>query len=165
MTLQSTSNLAFTTPGELEIRMTRSFTAPIELVFDAWTKCEHFSAWYGPAGWTLPECDIDLRPGGRWRVVMRSPDGSMEMASGGEYREVDRSRRAVYTEAPEGPMLDIVGTTVVTLELEEREGRTAMTRTTLFESRQKRDSMLQSGASEGWTQSFQRLDAHLAGGS
>ncbi len=145
--------------------MTRSFNAPIELVFDSWTTCESFASWYGPEGWTVPECEIDLRPGGLWRVVMRNPDGSMEMASGGEYREVDRANLAVYTEAPEGPMLDMIGSTVVTLELENRDGRTFMTRTTLFESPEKRDTMLHSGANEGWQQSFRRLDEQLALGA
>lgn len=162
MTQQSTSDLAFATPTDLDIVMTRTFDAPREAVFDAWTTCEHFGRWYGPAGWTLPECSMDLRPGGGWRVVMRSPDGSMEMAHGGEYREVMRSSRVVYTEAPEGPMRQVTGEILVTLEFEERGRRTAMSRTSRFESREQRDNMLHSGADRGWEQSFERLDQHLA---
>ena len=93
VTLQTSGDISVTTPTDLELVLTRRFHAPRELVFDAWTQCEHFSRWYGPAGWTVPHCTMELRPGGKWSVTMRSPDGSMEMSLGGEYREVVRPAR------------------------------------------------------------------------
>jgi len=164
MTQQTTGELFIATPTDLDLVLTRTFNAPAAAVFDAWTKCEHFSKWYGPSGWTVPACVMDLRPGGRWRVTMRSPDGAMEMSQGGEYRQVDRPESVTFTEAPEGPMLDMVGETIVTLAFDERDGRTIMTRSTRFESSEKRDAMLNSGASSGWAQSFLRLDQHLTAG-
>ena len=89
----------FTTPSDIEIVATRIVEAPAELVFDAWTSPEHVTRWMlGPDGWTMPVCEIDLRPGGAWRFVWRGPDGS-ELAMEGEYREVVRPERIVNTES------------------------------------------------------------------
>ena len=87
-TTSRTGVTTFTTPSDLEIVATRVFEAPRELVFDAWTSPEHLPHWMlGPTGWTMPVCEIDLRPGGAWRFVWRKDDGS-EMAMHGIYDEV-----------------------------------------------------------------------------
>ena len=89
----------FTTPSDLEIRATRRFDAPRELVFDAHTSPEHLPHWMsGPSGWTMTVCEIDLRPGGAWRFAWRKEDGA-EMELTGVYREVARPERLVNTES------------------------------------------------------------------
>ena len=79
-----------TTPSDREIRMTRLFDAPRALVFEALTKPEHIREWWGRLGdgYTVPECDVDLRPGGTWRFVNQTPKGE-RVVFYGEYREID----------------------------------------------------------------------------
>ena len=87
-----------TTPSEQEIRLTRLFDAPRQLVFEAMTKPEHVKRWWGRLGegYSVPVCEIDLRPGGKWRFVNRHPNG--EAAFYGEYREITPPSRLVFTE-------------------------------------------------------------------
>jgi uncharacterized protein YndB with AHSA1/START domain len=83
--------------GERVVRIERTFEAPAEAVFDAWTNPEVMRRWYhaGPDMET-PEAEVDLRVGGGWRVVMRRPDGS-EARLSGEYTEIDRPHRLSMT--------------------------------------------------------------------
>lgn len=84
------------TPGYV-VRVERTFDAPAEAVFDAWTSPEVMRRWFHVApDWETPEAEVDLRVGGQVRVVMRAPDGS-EAAASGEYTEIDRPRRLVMT--------------------------------------------------------------------
>ena len=90
---------AHTVPSDREIVMTRVVDAPRRLVFEAWTKPEHLPQWMlGPAGWTMPVCEIDLRPGGAWHFVWRRSDGT-EMGMRGVYREITSPGRLVSTES------------------------------------------------------------------
>jgi len=156
-----TTRLKITTPGDVEIVMTREFNAPRALVFDAWTNCEHLKRWWGPPTWSLPECEIDLRVGGRWRYLMRG-EGGEEMGMYGEYREVAAPGRLVSTENFEGAMFEPMGGgTVQTMVLEERDGTTSMTITSTYKSKAARDGVLQFPMEEGAEESFQRLDALL----
>ncbi len=149
--------LTITTPSDLEIAMTRVFDAPRHLVFDAWPKPEHLKRWFGPRGWTMPVCEIDLRPGGAWRFFMRKDDGS-KMGLYGEYREVVPPERRVSTEFFEGPVFDEMGGgTINTLTFEERDGKTTMTTTALYKSREARDAVMQTGMEDGAAESFDRL--------
>ena len=77
--------------------MTRTFDAPRRLVFEAMTRPEHVRRWYGCDGAELTVCEIDLRPGGLWRYVLRMPDGQ-EFPFAGMYREIAAPERLVYTE-------------------------------------------------------------------
>src|SRR5262245_65619822 len=105
------------TPSETEIKMTRLFDAPRQLVFDAMTKPEHVKEWWGRLGegYSVPVCEIDLRVGGKWRFVNRHPRG--EVAFHGEYREITPPRRLGFTETMEPhPEPGSVGTAVYTDE-------------------------------------------------
>ena len=147
----------FATPSDTEIVMTRVVDAPRSLVFEAWTRPEHVRNWMlGPEGWTMPVCEIDLRPGGEWRFVWRKADGS-EMEMRGEYREVAPPERVVTTErwGPEWPE------TINTLELTEENGRTTITNRVRYPSKEARDAALQTGMKEGASQSFDRLAEYL----
>jgi len=148
----------YATPSETEVVITRVVDAPRELVFDMWTKPEHLPQWMtGPEGWTMPVCEVDLRPGGRWHFVWRKAEGE-EMGMGGEYREVVRPERIVNTESwgPEWPE------TVNTMVLMETNGRTIMTLTIAYPSREARDAALATGMKEGSDISYARLDRYLA---
>jgi len=149
--------LAVTTPTEREIVMTRVFDAPRKLVFDAWTNPKHVPHWLlGPEGWSMPVCEIDLRPGGKWRFGWRHSDGR-EVEMTGEYREVVPPERVVNTErwGPDWPE------TINTLVLTEENGKTTVALTTLYPSKEARDAALKTGMEKGVAISFDRLDEYL----
>lgn len=149
---------SYTTPTDREVVITRVVDAPRHLVFEAWTNPKHVPRWLlGPEGWTMPVCEIDLRPGGTWHYVWRKGDGT-EMAMTGSYREVSPPDRLVSTESwgPEWPE------TVNTMVLTESAGQTTITLTILYPSTQARDMALQTGMKDGMDQGFARLDEVLA---
>lgn len=149
----------FTTPSDRELVMTRVVDAPRRLVFDAWTKPEHLPHWMlGPGGWTMPVCEIDLRTGGAWHFVWRRSDGT-EMGMRGVYREVTPPERLVTTESWGGDWPD----TLNTLILSEKDGKTTITQTVLYPSKEARDAALQTGMKAGMAASFDRLAEHLGG--
>jgi uncharacterized protein YndB with AHSA1/START domain len=145
--------MTFTLPSEREILMTREVDAPRRLVWEAWTNPEHVPQWMlGPEGWTMPVCEIDLRPGGSWHFVWRKDDGT-EMEMRGSYRDVLRPERLVSTESWGGDWPE----TVNTLTLTEAHGRTLITMRILYPSKEARDAALQTGMKEGMAMSFDRL--------
>jgi uncharacterized protein YndB with AHSA1/START domain len=101
--------------------ITRVFDAPRRLVFEAWTRPEHLMRWWGPRDLTLSRCEVDLRPGGAWRFVLRALDGN-EYGFGGEYREILPPERLVYTFRFDGaPGAEAVET----LSFVEKDGKTS----------------------------------------
>jgi uncharacterized protein YndB with AHSA1/START domain len=147
----------FTTPSDRELVATRVVDAPRRLAWQAWTSPAHLPHWMlGPEGWTMPVCEIELRPGGGWRFVWRQPDGAtMEMR--GVYREVVPPERLVTTESWGGDWPETLNTLVLT----EEHGTTTMTCTVLYPSKQARDAALATGMKDGWAASYDRLDKHL----
>ncbi len=151
MSQNSDRTLTVTTPSDREIVMTRVFDAPRELVFRAHSTCEHIRRWWG-RGNPL-DCEMDFRPGGTWRFVEHAPDGN-DYAFRGEYREIVAPERIVQTfefEAMPGHV------SVETLVLEEHDGKTTLTSTSVFSSVEDRDGMLRSGMEAGAAQSLDRL--------
>ncbi|WP_233359012.1 SRPBCC family protein [Thermomonospora amylolytica] len=157
--MNGTPGVQVTTPSDTEIAMTRAFRAPRRLVFDAWTRPELVVRWYGAHGWTIVECEIDLRVGGAWRFVWRGPGGA-GMAASGRYREIAPPVRLVYTESFDDHWYP--GESLVTHELHEAHGRTTLTTTWRFPSRQARDLVLRSPMERGAAEGFERLDGVLA---
>lgn len=152
-----TGRTQFSTPSDREIVITRLFDAPRRLVWAAWTDPRHVPHWLlGPDGWTMPVCEIDLRPGGAWRFVWRNAGGE-ELEMRGVYREVTPPERLVNTESWGADWPE----TLNTLELTEEHGRTTVTQTALYPSREARDAALQTGMNEGVARSCERLDEHL----
>jgi uncharacterized protein YndB with AHSA1/START domain len=147
------------TPSDREIRMTRLFDAPRSLVFEAMTRPEHVKQWWGRLGegYSVPVCEIDLRPGGKWRFVNRHPNG--EAGFNGEYREITPPSRLVFTEIFE-EYPDSVS--VVTAEFTEEAGKTRLTATVSYPSPEVRDMVLKSGMSEGAAISYDRLEDLVA---
>jgi len=156
--LKLDQTLTITTPTEREIVMTRVFDAPRGLVFEALTRPELLRRWYGPHGWSLVVCEIDLRVGGAWRFVTRRPDGK-EVGQRGVYREIVAPQRLVNTESWEdwNP-----GEVLVTAVLMEQGGQTTLTSTLLFPSREVRDALIESGMTNGAAESYDKLAAYLA---
>jgi len=148
-----------TTPSDREIQMTRLFSAPRHLVFEAMTKPEHVRQWWGRLGegYSVPVCEIDLRVGGAWRFVNRHPRG--EAAFHGEYREITPPSRLVFTEIFE-EFPDTVS--VVTTEFADEGGKTRMTATVRYPSLEVRDMVLATGMSRGAGISYDRLDDLVA---
>jgi uncharacterized protein YndB with AHSA1/START domain len=147
--------LTLTTPTDREIVLTRVFDAPRHLVFDAFTKPDLIRRWLlGPPGWSMPVCEIDLDVGGTYRYLWRGADGT-EMGVSGVYREVAPPERIVATEVFDQAWYP--GEALVTTVLSERNGRTTMTITLLYESRAARDTALRSDMEKGVAASYDRL--------
>jgi uncharacterized protein YndB with AHSA1/START domain len=153
----SGSNLMVTTPSDTEIRMTRVFDAPRELVFEAHSSCEHMSNWWGPRKYEFASCEVDFRPGGKWRIVHSSP-GEEDQGFRGEFREIVPPERIVWTFEWEGLPGHI---SVETLTLEESDGKTTVTANAVYDSVEDRDGMLQTGMEEGAAETYDRLDEYL----
>jgi uncharacterized protein YndB with AHSA1/START domain len=154
----NTGVTSYATPSDREVVITRIVDAPRRLVFETLSNPKHVPQWLtGPEGWTMPVCEIDLRPGGAWRYVYRKHDGS-EMTMQGTYREVAPPERLVATESwgPEWP--ETVNITVLT----EAGGQTTITMTIRYPSLAARDAALRTGMKDGMDQSLAKLDALLA---
>ncbi len=160
MTRGATTGLTtYTTPNERDLVITRAFAAPRPAVFHAWTSPPQVSRWLlGPEEWTMPICEIDLRPGGPWRYLWRKADGR-EMSMNGSYREVRPPERAVWTErwGHEWPE------TINTLDLTEAGGLTIMTLTATYPHTAAREAATQTGMKDGIERSLARLDQLLTG--
>ncbi len=150
---------------EPTITMTRVFDAPRELVFTAWTEPEHLAQWWGPHGFTNPVCEVDLRPGGAWRIDMQGPDGTV-YPNKGIYQEVDPPARLVFSDIVDddaGAWGDTPPpSSVTTVTFDDRDGKTTVTMVTRLDSVAARDAMVEMGSEAGMTESFERLDALLA---
>jgi uncharacterized protein YndB with AHSA1/START domain len=156
----STGTLKVTTPTEREIAMTRVFDAPRNLVFEAYTKPELVKRWLGVhGGWSLAVCEIDLRVGGAYRYVWRGRDGA-EMGMDGVYREVVVPERIVATERFDQSWYP--GEAVSTIALIEQGGKTTLTLTVRYESREARDAVLRSPMEQGVAAGFDKLAELLA---
>ncbi len=163
-------------PDDREFVITRVFDAPRALVFKVWTDPAHLAQSWGPHTFTNPVCEMDLRPGGAYRIVMRGPDGS-EYPAKGVYREVVEPERLVMTinhtelsdewhdrinpdrdKAAGKPALEAL----TTVTFEALDNKTKLTIRLRFDSAAIRDALLKNGMSQGWSQTLERLEALLA---
>ncbi|MBI5094945.1 MAG: SRPBCC family protein [Candidatus Hydrogenedentes bacterium] len=163
-----------TASDDRDFVITRVLNAPRTLVFDAWTIPKHMARWWGPRDFTNPVCEMDVRPGGAYRIVMRGPDGA-EYPVSGVFQEVVRPERLIMSmDCSEhtdewhdqvNPVRDkskkpfLMALQIVTFE--EFGAKTKLTVRTRFDSPLIRDGMLKVGMTEGWSQSLDRLEAHL----
>ena len=146
----------------------RNFDAPVELLWQMWTDPQHFAAWYGPDGATIPVAKMDVRVGGTRLVSMemQTPNGAMQMWFTGEYLEVVENERLVYTESMSDPHGNVLSpadmgmpeahptTTEVRVELEDLGGRTKMVMTHA-------GIPSDSPGASGWTMAFDKLAAYV----
>jgi len=145
----------YSTPSDRELVITRTFDAPRSLVWAAFTDPKHLPNWHtGPEGTTMPICDIDLRPGGKWRYVWRNAQGR-EFEATGTYREVDPPKRIVYVTNHNGE--EQTSTTTFT----EENGRTTVVVSMVLASKASRDRAIPL-AKYGTEINYARLDAYVA---
>ncbi len=158
--MKTVGQMTITTPSDQELAMTRVFDAPRRLVFEAYTKPELLERWLGVfGGWSLAICEIDLRVGGRYRWVWRNTNGK-EMGVCGVFREIIPPARIVHTEQFDEPWYE--GEALVTLALVEDAGRTTLTTTIRYLSKEVRDGVLQFPMEEGMAASYDKLAELLA---
>jgi uncharacterized protein YndB with AHSA1/START domain len=144
------------TEQERELVITRIFDAPRDLVFRAWTEPDRVARWWGPQGFVTTYCDMDIRPGGTFRVCMRSPEGT-EYWKQGVYREVAAPERLVFTFAWEDAEGKPGHETLVRVTFAERGDKTELTlRQAVFETVATRDDHRR-----GWTSTLQRFAEYL----
>jgi len=161
MPLSSVANsdsFLVTTPSDHEVKMTRLFDAPRERVFEAMTRPEHVKNWWGRLGegYSVPVCQIDLRPGGAWRFVNRHPHG--EAIFYGEYREIVPPSKLVYTEI----FADYPDTVSLITALFTSEGKkTRYTATCAYPSKEVRDIVMSTGMEKGAALSYDQLEVLL----
>lgn len=144
--------------SDLELVVTRTFDAPVHLVFEAWTKPDLFKSWWIPksAGMTMIEGEFDIRTGGKYRLVFKHPAFDQPMAFFGTYKEVTPNTRLVWTneESEQGAL--------TTVTFEEKNGKTLLTLHEKYPTKEACDEGI-SGSAEGLPEQFEQLDALLAG--
>ena len=146
--------------SDREIVMTRVFDAPRLLVFEAFTKCELLKRWLlGPPGWSMVVCKMELREGGLYRWVWRNDSNGTEMGVGGMFREIQPPERIVHTEKFDQAWYS--GEALITTVLTEQAGKTTLTATLLYDSRETRDNVLKSPMERGVKASYDRLEELL----
>jgi uncharacterized protein YndB with AHSA1/START domain len=150
--MKNTGTLKVTLPSDREVRLTRVFDAPRTMVYDALTKPELLRRWFGPHGYSLVVCEVDLRVGGRWRFVLKGPDGST-MGMGGVYVALTPPDGSIHTEAFD----DFPGEARVTTVLTEDNGKTTLEATSLAPSKEIRDAVIASGMEHGAAETYDRL--------
>jgi uncharacterized protein YndB with AHSA1/START domain len=145
-------------PLRRELTITRSFKAPRDLVWQAWTDPKHLAKWWGPEGFTNPVCEVDFRVGGTLKIVMRAPDGT-DYPMRGVFKEIVPPEKLVFTNFPvddqDRQLID--GWTTVTFI--ERVGETHMTLHTSAVGLVPHASQMIAGMGVGWNQSLDRLAA------
>ena len=159
MLVKTSGEVTVTLPSETEIRFTRFFARPAQLLFHAWTQPEHVRRWYGCQDSTIVKCEIDLRVGGAWQIVMRMPDGN-DHPFKGVYREIVPGEKLVYTESYDVEWLGRPRWLTI-VNFDTVEGGTVLTHTVRHDSREARDGHLQSGMETGEAHMLQRLDAQV----
>jgi uncharacterized protein YndB with AHSA1/START domain len=148
-------------PVNRELVITRIFDAPRSLVFKMWTDPTHLAQWWGPRGFTNPVCDMDVRPGGAIRIVMRGP-GGVDYPMTGVFHEIVAPERLIFTTAVD----DADGNRVLeahnTVTFAEHGGKTTLTvRARIVKATAAAAPML-AGIEAGWGQSLERLEALMA---
>ena len=155
--MQNTGTLHVAAQGEREVVMTRVFDAPRSLVYEAFQRPDLLRRWFGPRGWSLAECEVEARAGGGFRYVMQGPNGE-RMGMRGRYLELSAPERSVHLESFD----DYPGESEVTALFTEARGRTTLTVTVAYPSRQVRDAVLAMGMEHGAAESYDKLADLLA---
>jgi uncharacterized protein YndB with AHSA1/START domain len=160
-----TDKAQVTLPGDREVKVTRSFRAPRDLVYRAYTEPQLLRRWLlGPPGWSMPVCEMDVRVGGTFRWRWKSDEDNKEFGFAGTFREVQPSSKIVHTEAYEP---GTVGggypgnDALVTVTFAENAGVTTVTTLIDFGSPEAREAAVATGMTDGMEQSYQLLDRVL----
>ncbi len=146
--------------SEWDLVLTRVFDAPRELVFKVWTDTRHMAQWWGPNGFTNPVCELDVRPGGAIRIDMRAPNGVVYPMKG-VFEEIVEPERLVFISSAldekGNSMFDILNT----VTFADQGGKTSLTLQARVIQATAIAPQYLKGMEMGWTQSLDRLGAHL----
>lgn len=143
------------------VEITRLVDAPRERVFAAWTRAEQLARWFGPKGFTVPSCEADPRPGGAFRLVMRSPDGK-DYRVRGSYREVVAPERLVIACTADDEKGIARLEEIINVTFTERAGKTTLTVHATASGLSDRAAAMLKGMQQGWAETVDRLGAHLS---
>jgi len=143
---------------EREVTITRVFNAPRALVFEAWTDPTRLAQWWGPKGFTNPVCEIDARIGGKLRIHMRGPDGSIYPMKG-EIREIVPPERLAFTNIAVDEAGNHVLEGFTTVTFADEGGKTRLTLHTRASAVIEKAAAYLQGMEAGWTQSIDKLEA------
>ena len=158
------NTVVVTTPNEREIHVTRVFDAPRTTLWECHTKPELVRRWMlGPDGWSMPVCEIDLRVGGGYRHVWRNDEDGSEFGFRGTYRDIVAPERIVHTEGFDGTEPSDTGDALCTLTFSEKNGRTTLSYSMIFPTREIRDQALQTGMTDGMESGYVRLERVMEG--
>lgn len=159
----SIDKLKVETKGK-ELIMSRNFDAPRELVFEAYSSCEHLKHWWGPKEWPMKECSIDFREGGKWHFCLRGPNEGDESWGLAIYQEIEEPEKIVYKDHfsdEDGNINKEMPEMLITVEFIDQNGKTRLLSTTLFDSSETLEKTVEMGAVEGMNSSLDRLEGHL----
>lgn len=156
----------------LDIIITRLINAPRELVYKAWTEPKHMMAWWGPEGYSCPSAEMDVRPGGKQVLVMRSPEGE-DMPSHGTYVDVVPNERLDMSEDWDEDFRNMIRPMMpagaepgygqkTTILFEDKDGKTLLTIRSTFETAADVEAMKTVQMVDGWNSSLNKLDTHVA---
>lgn len=151
--------------GDAGIEIHRAFDAPRDLIFRIWTDPRYVALWWGVEGATNPTCQMDVRPGGKWRIDMRTASGVL-YPNAGEYLDVVPNERLVYTDVPvaSSPAWhgSPPGVAVHTVTFEDEGDRTGVTLHVRFSTVVDRDRLAARGYKDGLGQAFDRVERLIA---
>jgi uncharacterized protein YndB with AHSA1/START domain len=141
---------------EHTVRATRLYDVPRERVFAAWTRAEHLAHWFGPRGFAIHSCEADARPGGVFRLCMRSPKG-VDYWVRGTYREVVVPERlVVHCSASDAHGVERLDE-VITVQLADEGGRTRLTLHATAAGTGAEAAAMLRGMEQGWSETLERL--------
>jgi len=154
-----------TLPGDREVRVTRTFNAPRQLVWDAHTKPELLKKWMGYDDWDMPVCEMDVRVGGKYRWHWKHRENGQQFGFFGTFTEVDAPSRLRHDEYFNPGNFDsampVGDPCVVSLELSEKNGVTTLICNMMFASKEAREGAVSTGMTDGMEYSYTRLDKIL----
>lgn len=164
---RATKTAQVTLPSDTEVRVSRDFAAPRTLVWQAHTDPRLVQRWMlGPPGWTMPVCEMDVRPGGRYRWRWRSDENGQEFGFFGEFHEVDPpavfSHAEYYDPGDLGGAMDTTQPALIRTSFTEKNGLTSLVTVMKFASREIRDAAVSTGMTDGMEMGYERLDALFA---
>jgi uncharacterized protein YndB with AHSA1/START domain len=164
--MNALSKLKVETPTDREVRVTREFEAPAQLVWDAYTKPELLKKWmFGFDGWSLLVCEMDVRIGGAYRWRWQNDEGSQEFGFFGKFIEVTPPTKFVHQQHYDPGTFGVPMTSepvIITTTFAEANDVTVLTVTMLYASKEERDGAIATGMTDGMEVSYQRVDALLA---
>jgi uncharacterized protein YndB with AHSA1/START domain len=165
--VRTTDKAQVSLPSDTEVRVTRDFAAPRKLVWQAHTDPKLVTRWMlGPPGWSMPVCEMDVRPGGKYRWRWRSDENGQEFGFFGQFLEVDAPARMVHEENYDpgdiGGAMDVSQPAIIRTSFSEKNGVTSLEMVMRFASKDIRDAAVSTGMTDGMEAGYQRLDEMFA---